>query len=97
MKWNEYAVLNAKNFARLNGIKIGDLEASLEVAPGYLSRQEKTGTMTAEFLIKLAENIGVASIDVLISKDLYQADLKALEKAKIQSKIAELQKELEQI
>ena len=76
MKYSKNRLIdNVYSLARARQIKIGEMETQAGVSPGYFSRLrqgEKNAAPGADFLLALAEALGV-SVDTLLSFDLNEA------------------------
>ena len=77
---------NIRLLARINGIKLGDLERDSGVPIGYLSRKNH---MTVEALLNFCKNLSVTPNDLIYKN--YKNDELDAEISKLKEKIRELE------
>lgn len=75
MTLNEMIVANVRYLAKLNCIKIGEIENKVGVSTGYFSRTVKRdSSMTAETLYKVSEILKVSMDDLCSDIKLWELE-----------------------
>lgn len=72
---SKYVATNAYTECRFRDVRIGELEAKLDVSHGYLSRCRKgTKIMSSELMNKIAKVLDMRIEDLLTDPNNYECD-----------------------
>lgn len=86
---------NVLHYAKLKGIKIGEIERAISRRAGYIARWERTTTISVEDVYNIALILDV-TIDSLINEDIDEK-IRLEEIEKLKEQIANIEQQIQEL